>query len=546
MQEIADIPSLNGFLNAALREGALARVCFAGGQMRFDAPGGLPCTVCVERRSRFRCRFSGPVTIDASSATIEDLLRHLTQQVDPAFQGRVMDSLKTVRDTADAIGDPEGWNFQDCETALRFGHVLHPNPRSRDGLSRKESAIYAPEAEASFALCWFAVDPASVYSGGIAHEGFGALAKADRIDVPPGRFAFPFHPLQLSRLIGTTAFGELAETGVIAPLGPGRAEWSATASMRAVHAFHAPYMAKFSLSVRLTNSLRLLSQREVLRGLHVTDLLKSEIGAQIADAFPDLTILTEPAYAALRSPKGRVLTESIAVLRDNPYQDSALAGPIVLAALCETPRRGLSPAGRIVRRLARGNDTAGIALRWFDKFLDQAILPVLEMRARWGLLFGSHQQNMMLKLRDGWPCGVVIRDCQGTGHLAAFHDRLAAVCPGIGEGAENIVHEEEGDGLLTYYVVVNSVMNMLATLTLDGLADEEALYAVWQRFLERAARKTPGDPTLYRRLIQRPGLTAKANFATSLSGINEADGGADGQLAQFIELQNPIARSEAA
>ncbi|MCP1198310.1 IucA/IucC family siderophore biosynthesis protein [Notoacmeibacter sp. MSK16QG-6] len=546
MNEIADIPSLNAFLNAALREGALADAHFTADRLRFHTTEGSAVSVSVERRSRFRCRFSGPITIDGAPTTIEDLLQRLVRNADPAFANRVGDSLLTIRHTLDATGDPESWNFQDCETALRFGHVLHPNPRSRDGLSSEEAMVYAPESTATFALSWFACRPSALQNGGIAAEGFQSLAAADGIETLAGRFPFPFHPLQLARLCGTEAFSELIRSEAILPLGPGKAGWNATASMRAVHAFHAPFMAKFSLSVRLTNSLRLLSEREVLRGLHVTDLLNSDIGVEIADAFPNLTVLTEPAYAALKTTDGTMMPETLVVLRDNPYRDGTQYGPIVLAALCETPRRGLSPVGRIVRRLAKGGDTTGLAMRWFDLFLETAILPILEMRARWGLLFGSHQQNMMLKIRDGWPSGVAIRDCQGTGHLAAFHDRLAAVCPGIGEGAENIVGEEEGDGLLTYYVVVNSVMNMLATLVIDGLAGEEALFAIWKRFLERAARQTPGDATLYLRLMNRPGLMTKANFATSLSGVNEADGGAEGQLAQFTELDNPIAQSEAA
>lgn len=546
MTDTADIPSLNAFLNAALREDRLPGAHYAGSELRFAAPDGAAVAVPIAARSRFRCRFGLPVTIDGAAASVEALLRRLTAAADPVFADRVLDSLRSIRETSEASGDPEAWDFTAAEAALRFGHVLHPNPRSRDGISPEETATYAPESDGRFALEWFAAEPGVMMSGGIAAEGFARLAHADGIEPPTDRALLPVHPFQLSRLKSDRRFAGLCESGALVPLGRGREGWSATASMRAVHAFHAPFMVKFSLSLRLTNSLRLLSPREVLRGLNVSDLLASEIGAEIVAAFPALTILSEPGFAALLDEDGGPFAETIAVLRDNPFQDADRPGPVILAALCEAPREGLSPLGRIVTRLADGDDPAPVAMQWFAAFLEQAIRPVLEMRARWGLLFGSHQQNMMVTLENGWPAGVVIRDCQGTGHLTSFHDRLAASCPGIGEGAENIVTPEAGDGLLTYYVVVNSVMNTLATLVLDGLAGEPALLAVWRRFLEGAARDTPGDPSFYRRLIERPGLTAKANFATSLSGINEADGGSDGQLASFIELDNPLAMTEAA
>ncbi|WP_158285683.1 IucA/IucC family protein [Pseudohoeflea suaedae] len=546
MDEKSDLPSLNAFLNAALREGLLAEARMTDRHLEFRLPDGELACVTVSAQSRFRCRFSHPVTSGGIRIGVAELLARLTADADPVFAARVADSVATVRDIADADGEPEGWTFDEAEMALRFGHVLHPNPRSRDGLTAREAWRYAPESGRSFALSWFAVEPGCTASGGAATDGFNQLAMADGIRVPHGLQAMPVHPLQLGRFDRNRAALESSGERGIIPLGEGRANWRSTASMRAVHAFHAPYMVKFSLNIRLTNSIRLLAPREVLRGLHVTDLLKSSIGDEIATAFPKLTVLTEPAFVALKGAEGAAVAETIAVLRDNPFRDAGQAGPVILAALCEMPREGVSPLGRMILRLAGQGEPGPVARRWFADFLDKAIHPILEMRARWGLLFGSHQQNMMLRLNDGWPDGVVIRDCQGTGHLIGFHDRLAAICPGIGEGAENILDAETGDNLLTYYVVVNSVMNTLATIALDGLADEAALYDVWRAFLERAARETPGDAALYRKLVAEPRLTAKANFATSLSGVNEADGGSEAQLAQFIDLENPLARSEAA
>ncbi len=535
----ADSAALDAFLNSALREGKLCDPQLDQTQLSFADPAGGRFLVGLRATSSLRFLSNGQVRHETggtrTDSSADTLLATLAADGGPTFRARVLDSLDAIRAAPKPRRAPETWSFLEAEHALKAGHPFHPNPRSRDEMTAAEAHLYAPEQEGRFPLRWMAAAPDACIASPDAAALMRKLAESDGVHAPPARLLLPWHPWQSDRLLALPDIRRLIDNGQLHDLGPGSSDWGATSSMRCLHGWHAPFMVKTSLSLRLTNSTRHLSLREVRRGLHISNLLGSNLGRRIAQEFPTLHILGEPAFAALRGPSGDAMEETISVLRDNPFRDATTPGPHVLAALCEAPSEGRSPLGVLVASL--GPEAAA---PWFRRFLDVAIWPLLELRARHGLLFGAHQQNLMLQLSDNWPKAAWVRDCQGTGHLAGFHDKLTRACPGIGEGSENVVDAELGDGLMVYYVVVNSVLNTLATLVLDGLAREETLHDAWRQFLTRARNSTPGDPTLYDRLLTRPTLTCKGNFATSRSGVNEADGDARGQLASFFDLPNPL------
>lgn len=541
----SDQLALDSFLNSALREGHLAAARFDNGRLIFHDSQAREVTVLVRAWSQFRCLFSGPITRREGNAertiSIETLLADLAAAGGPVFRERVLDSLRAIRRAPPRRPRAENWNFIEAEQALKTGHPFHPNPRSRDEMLARDAACYAPEQEGRFALLWLRADRDIVSAAPGSERRLAELAAADGIALPAnGAVPIPWHPWQARRLLARADIRAHLAAGRLVILGQERDGWAATSSMRSIHAWHAPYMLKTSLGLRLTNSVRVLNPKEVARGLQISALLDTRLGTELRAAFPALRVLGEPGFAALRDATGRPIEETLVVLRDNPFRDSGRPGPVMLASLCEAPARGPSPLGALIRRLAADDDTAPVACRWLRRFLDVAIWPLLEIRARHGLLFGAHQQNMMLDLAEGWPVRAWVRDCQGTGHLGSFHDRLTATLPGLGEGAENVVDAELGDGLMTYYVVVNSVFNTIAALALDGLASERALIDIWREFLERSRAATSGETALYDHLLNAPGLTCKGNFATSRSGVNEADGDARGQIATFLAIPNPL------
>ncbi len=531
----AETAALDAFLNAALREDALPGARLSEGRLTLPMPQGKELVIPVRARSEFRCRFGPGVVLSdgkgPQTLPVDRVLARLCQSFDIVFADRVGDSLAALRRAPAETCPAEEWNFQAAEQALKFGHPVHPNPRSRDEMNETDARLYAPEFGAQFPLCWLGVLRDALCFSPNAQARLRILAKADGAPAPRnGHVAVPIHPWQAGRPAVVDA---VRSTGAVV-LGSGTGRWTATASMRALHSWTAPAMLKCSLNLRLTNSVRVLKYHEILRGVEISGILDGPPGAEIRSAFPALHILRESDFAALRGPTGPI-PETFVALRDNPFRNPTRPGPVMMASLCEVSAQGVSHLGAMIARLGHLSGR-----HWFRRFLDVAIWPVLELRARWGLLFGAHQQNMMIGLDNGWPAAVWLRDCQGTGHLDSFH---AALSPWLGApevSAGNVVSADLGDDLLTYYVVVNNVMNTLAALVLDGLSAEAELIGEWHAFLVAARSATPGERVIYDKLIDSETLACKGNFDTSRRGINEADGDADGQLATFLALPNPV------
>ncbi|KZK76857.1 N(2)-citryl-N(6)-acetyl-N(6)-hydroxylysine synthase [Pseudovibrio sp. W64] len=471
---------------------------------------------------------------------------------------RVLDSHQAQMQAyeLDANNSPhaaENWNFQDAEQALISGHPTHPNPRSRDELTKADALLLSPELKGQFPLFWVLADRSILVSGsGVQITAFDMcqnLAKSDetlpetlRTKVDKGYVPFAWHPWQAERLLARPQVIRWIQQGFLRPYGSAGQPFTATASMRGVHAFKAPYMLKFSLSMRLTNSKRVLARKEVERGVQMAELLSGPLGDKLANNFPNLTILTEPGYVALQDEDGGALEDSFVVLRDNPFHEPTQTGPAMLASLCEPHLGAPSPLSDLIYRQAAQKTLSPqeLAERWLDAFMEVAILPLLDIRARHGLLFGSHQQNMMIALKDGMPAHLYVRDCQGTGHLTTHHDVLSAYVPDIGKNAENVVPPEIGDELLCYYVIVNNLLHTVSTLVIDGLMDEARAYDTLRRRFKAAAQSTTGDPAFYDYLLTSPTLVSKGNYRTSLSNVNEASGDGAGQLATFFKIANPF------
>ncbi|MFV0301337.1 MAG: IucA/IucC family protein [Paracoccus sp. (in: a-proteobacteria)] len=528
-EDLRDIPSLDAFLNAALREGVLSGAQVDATGVNIPTVQGL-LRVPLAGRATFRWRFRQGLSLAERPCTIGEALTLLARPFGAIFAARIEDSSAAIRRAPGMLSqdDPARWNFQEAEAAMRHGHPCHPNPRSRDGMSVAEARRFAPEFGAGFALTWLEVPRSRVTASANALPRLARLAAADGA---PGRAApemirLPIHPWQA----GVEA-ARIADAGARI-LGPGRGEWRATASMRTLHGWHADVMLKMSLSLRLTNSTRVLQPREMRRGADLARLLDGPVGRDLRARFAHMHILREADHAALSDGAG-MIAQTLVSLRDNPFRDPRTRGPVMLGSLCEPPPGERSALARLIG--------LGDARGWFRQFLRTAILPLLEVRATHGLLFGAHQQNMMIGLDAvRAPRSVWLRDCQGSGHIDSFHDRLARHCPDLGRDAGNTVTAELGDVLLTYYVVVNGVMHLLSTLALDGLADEVALLDDWRDFLTAARRDSRGESVLYDKLLDGEALPCKGNFETSRLGLNEADGGADGQLARFLTLPNPL------
>lgn len=576
----AEVASLTAFMNALWREWPHARREIpAAGQagallLPLTRPQGLLRLPLQHYSPAGRHRFEGTIHFQPAEGAAFEL--DFAQAVallageptlapgtgDAArrlFLRRVLDSAANLL-AAEQLRTPAlralQWPEADylaAEQGLVYGHAVHPTPKSRDEFTAEDLARYSPEFGGRMPLAWFAVREEALWQteSGVerAAQQLEALVDSDpalagmRADYPRehGWYWLPVHPWQARLLRQTPSYRHWRERNALVDLGELGADWFPTSSLRTVYAPHAPAMLKFSLSVRLTNSRRVLQPAEVGRGRLIHGAFASRLGRELQARCPTLGILHETAALALLTPEGKPLAESFVIFRDNPFPAGETA--YVMATFCQDGVDGTpSMAARLIADLAAqaGRPLETVALDWFDRFLAVAIRPLLIAQADYGFLFSAHQQNTVLGLQDGWPARFWFRDCQGTTFRAETIAALGDEVPGIGAAAELAFDEPMTNRLFGYYLIVNNLLNLMATLGADGVVSETALAARLRSFLLTLRREPLRYPHFVDYLLSAPELMSKGNFMICFADLNETTQ-PEGSFRSYVPVHNPIA-----
>ncbi|MCW7555148.1 hypothetical protein NX722_21475 [Endozoicomonas gorgoniicola] len=444
-------------------------------------------------------------------------------------------------------------NFRTSEQALFAGHSFHPTPKSRDQFSTEKTQHYIPEFGSDFQLSWFAIDSDLLEDDSVHECSFRELtlqlANEDRRleswlpqDLPAHHTLLPAHPWQARQWLNNDYIRQLIQTGRMVSYGELGTGWHATSSVRSLYAPHAGFMLKYSLSVRLTNSLRHLLPKEVIRGKEIHQVkYHTSVGRQLQEQFPDFEILTEPAHAAIKGPDGQPLAETMIVLRENPFiRQSLNKGTELLASLTQDHPVESSRIIQLIHKLAEDSHcpVETIAQRWFEKYLNIVIKPLVIAQSDFGLLFGAHQQNLLIHMPAGYPEKAFFRDCQGTGYSDLARQLLASDIPATADGAEHHVEQEPGNRLFTYYLLINSTFGLISALGADRSISEQHLLQTLRTFLEQLRAEGRRDSSCLDYMLDSRELWSKGNFFCSFHNLNENT--LDNPLDIYHAMENPI------
>lgn len=466
------------------------------------------------------------------------------------FEGRVQESQRiieeTLRERAPAFRAlHELPSFLAGEQGLALGHSFHPTPKSREGFSEADLKAYSPELGGAFRLAWYLVkEEALLEEKGSNLKNRDWLLDLFRAEVGEeearaqtagGWRPLPVHPWQRDKTAQLPAIGAYRERGLLRDHAGGDALWYPTSSLRTIYRDGAPYMLKFSLSVRLTNSVRHITAAELRRGLQVHEVFLSPPAKALAEEFPHFHVIAEPAFAALRGEAGAPLVESIVVARENPFH--AVNPALVVATLAqEAPLGGESLI--LTQAALAGDPTA-----WFRRFLELTVAPFIVAEGELGIILGAHQQNLLLACENGWPKEAYFRDCHGTGYTAAGVERFLPHVPLLGENNGNLVPERMGHVLFAYYLILNTVFNVISALSTEGGATEAELITSLRSFLAGMRERPRMNPAFLNYLLESPELLHKGNFYCAWSSLNE-NTTAD-PLALYTKIPNPLYRGNA-
>jgi spermidine-citrate ligase len=486
-----------------------------------------------------------------------------------ALLGRMVESVQNVagflrlrREEIDSLWSADPLPFIASEQALLLGHPLHPTPKSRGEMSPAERAAYSPETGGTFRLRWLAAAPHVVRhasaTGTPAPELAERLARrggdTNRVAVDavrdrwPDRVLLPVHPWELAHLRHRPEVATLFDRGALVDVGPLGDPVTPTTSVRTVYRGDWPWQLKFSLHVRVTNSLRVTLPKELDRAVEAATLGRTEVGAAAGRVAPRFRCIHDPAYLTVVD-GDRVVDGFSVLLRENPWPGGHDARHNVSAVttLCQDhPFGGPSRLARIVARRAEreGRDVHAVGREWFAVFLDVAVVSLVRLYLELGLTFEPHQQNTLLELDDdGWPERCAYRDSQGYFHRELAHDDLCRVIPGLGEATESIFPEDLADERLVYYPFLNLTLGVINALGAGGVADEEVLLADLRRCLE--AERTRGGrypATLLDRLLDDERWPCKGNLRTRFHDMDELVGDIETQSV-YVTIPNPLKAS---
>ncbi|ALK32768.1 siderophore synthetase component protein, siderophore-iron transmembrane transporter [Burkholderia plantarii] len=421
--------------------------------------------------------------------------------------------------------------FVEAEQSLRFGHVFHVSSKSSSGFSDDDVAAYAPERGAAFRLHYFAVasrclDAATIDAAQPPIDPEAMRAAAALLGDSEYRL-LPSHPWQAAFLLGHDEVKALLKSGDLVSLGPmGEPAWP-TSSVRTVWLPKQRRFLKLPLDVRITNFVRNNPPEQAARALDASRYLAAL--PRRYRATPGFEILLDTGRASLATADAALRASSLVIHRE-PMRDDLGDHARVLASVLEERPDGATPLAALLREALGAAPSRARLASWWTAYLDVMLLPLLRLFACEGVSLEAHLQNALVAFRGGWPARGYVRDMEG-----ASLSRARCRQPALLDAASPALYEEaEAWKRFCYYVLVNQVGHLIASVARAGYGDEAALWRltaeVW------AATREPELVALLDDLGQRPTLPAKANMSSCF--------GRHGELPAWVEIPNPLFGTE--
>ena len=440
--------------------------------------------------------------------------------------------------------------FIESEQALILGHSMHPAPKSRTGFVHEDWQKYSPEACGQTQLHYWLVAPEYIAEGTALEQVFSIQLKQEikwhlseseleTLAAYAHYKLLPLHPWQARYLQSKVWFKSLKAKLKIIDLGEKAWIFSPTTSVRTLASFNAPWMLKPSLSVMITNSIRVNLAKECHRGEMTHRLWHSELGQSILKQCPTLKAVNDPAWIALQL-DGEIIDETICIVRDQPFTPEQQV--TCIASLCQDhPVEERNRFNALFDQIAsqqKLNDKAQIAHDWFKTFLNISLSPLMYVYHRYGMAFESHQQNVLVELKDGWPQWLWLRDNQGFYYIEEFAGEILQQFPELHDKAHAVGSKAFVDERFSYYFFGNTLFGIINAIGATGFVSEQDLLSVLQQHLFDLLKQYP-ESSLIQSLLYQPTLPYKGNLLTRLYELDELIAPVENQSV-YIQLANPL------
>lgn len=440
-------------------------------------------------------------------------------------------------------------HFIQSEQALILGHSMHPSPKSRQGFVQHDWQLYSPETQNTFKMHFLYIHPDQVIHDN-AHQldipgqlkqelapFFNSYHQAKMAEYPDYAL-LPLHPWQARYLKDRDWYQQLLYEDKLVDFGALGWPMKATTSVRTLYSEQAPWMFKASMTVAVTNSIRVNLYKECHRGLLSYELWNDECLADFRQRNPRLKTISDPAWIALKV-NGQVLDETICILRENPFPQNADVSCI--ASLCQDhPLQAKNRFSEIFADLSQqsGQSQSEIALEWFTRFLEITILPLMELYHEFGMAFEAHQQNTLIELEQGMPKNVWFRDNQGFYYIEELAGEILARFPTLATEGQAVCPIALVDERFRYYFIGNTLFGLINAIGMTGVVKEQQLLEMLQAALMQAYQKYP-QSNLLKTVLHQDTFPYKGNLMTRLYELDELQAHIS-QQSIYINLKNPL------
>ena len=438
--------------------------------------------------------------------------------------------------------------FIAAEQSLVGGHNLHPASKTHKGWDQQQAKQFSPDYADEFSLHWYFIKSELIAGESAVSKNEDQITPLNELllqsyqdagvtkKIPNGFIPYPVHPFQAEVLAKHNDIQKYINDGSIVEIGCQGRSWRATSSTRALWQQDSRWMLKFSLAVKLTNSIRHLSTTELSRGVLFKQVSNELAGAEFNQRFPNFNVLQEPAWCGLKGIDGEFILDSLFCWRENLYL-TGKEPTVTLATMTQEDEEGSNSIAQLVNELAKArNISRPVASSiWFEHFLENVIKPVAVARGDYGVVMLAHQQNLLVTLEDALPVGGAFRDCQGTGYT----DTALIRFPLLNENKPALFLESEVvNPYFSYYLILNSLNSVIAALSIQLNTHESAgLIRSSQNLWRQLVQHSFYDTSFYNYLLQAENLIIKGNFFCFLNVDNETE--LEDSSKIYIETVNP-------
>lgn len=439
--------------------------------------------------------------------------------------------------------------FLQSEQSLLIGHQLHPTPKSRQGILPEEEFIFAPELKGNFQLHYFRAHRSIVKEQSAYSQSATNIIKKQLIQDKTISKEFtlkycqddeytliPMHPLQARFLLGKEEVTNWIHKEQLTYLGPQGGLFYPTSSVRTVYSPDADVMYKFSIPVKITNSLRVNKVKELNRGVEVARLLQASLESELHAQYPAFQFIKDPAFVML----GDEELGFEVMIRDNPFKEEGY-NTTLLASLCQDHVFDeASQLTNIIRNICNNNNltTEQASEIWFKRYIDITLKPMLWLYTQKGIALEAHQQNSIIHLdQDGYPSIFYYRDNQGYYFMKSKEAALRELLPTLNRESDTVCEDGVAEERFRYYVFFNHIFGLINAFGVSNLIDERKLLTLLREELKPYLLQ---DHTqLVTSLLEHKELPCKANFLTRVHDMDELVGALETQSV-YVKIDNPL------